>query len=112
MKSIIMPLFALFALIYVAEGRAQNQKPDTPSTAVYAATSFRFAGVPWGSDVATVKRVMAESHLTFTKLDDDGDLHFQGNVLNQKSDVIVLMSKDAGAVKVMVNLLRGLRTIS
>jgi hypothetical protein len=69
-----------------------------------AAQEYRFADIPWGSDGATVKRLMAAQALVLEKADSDGDYSFKGQLAGYDASVWALMAKDT-LVKVQVILL-------
>jgi hypothetical protein len=69
-----------------------------------AAQDYRFANIPWGSDGATVKRLMVAQDFVLEKADSDGDYLFKGHLAGYDASVWALMAKDA-LVKVDIILL-------
>jgi hypothetical protein len=69
-----------------------------------AAQDYRFASIPWGSDGATVKRLMVAQEFVLEKADSDGDYLFKGHLAGYDASVWALMAKDA-LVKVDIILL-------
>src|SRR6185437_982898 len=67
------------------------------------AQTYQFAGIPWGSNGASVKRLMAAQSLQFVQVDSDGDYRFEGSLAGYKAVVFALMANGSLA-KVSITL--------
>jgi hypothetical protein len=72
------------------------------TTAAFAEVRM-FANVPWGSDLGTVKSRLEAANFQVTKIDEDGDPHFEGMLFAQKVAGFVIFA-NGGAAKVFVRL--------
>lgn len=83
-----------------AETRVVGQdQPFTPAVAV----SYTYAGLPWGSGADTIKKAFRTVGLSFSKIDNDGDLNFLGQQLGYTAAGMALMARGR-LLKVAVNL--------
>ena len=74
------------------------------TTTAVNAQRITYAGIPWGSDVATVKNKMVAAGFTFDKTDSDGDLEFRnGIVLDTKTAAFAMFHK-GGLAKIQINM--------
>ena len=66
------------------------------------AQSYTFAGTSWGDNINTTKEHITEAGFEFTELDDDGDLSFDGTVMDYPSRVYAMFTPKKKLVKVSV----------
>jgi hypothetical protein len=72
-------------------------------TTPLAAQGYRFANIPWGSNGATIKQLLADQGLNFVEVDTDGDYKFKGTLTGYEAVVWGLMSNN-GVAKFSVTL--------
>ncbi|HEX3159922.1 MAG TPA: hypothetical protein VHQ45_15495 [Gemmatimonadaceae bacterium] len=63
-----------------------------------------FAGLRFGQGVAQVKSTLAGRGYAFEKVDEDGDLHFNGTIQDQRAIVFAMMQADGTLGRVQVSL--------
>jgi hypothetical protein len=73
-----------------------------PSLMVAQQRSLTFASIPWGAGAAAVKQGMSQQGLTFTKIDEDGDLNFKGTLVGYSATAIALLNPAGQLVKTIV----------
>lgn len=66
------------------------------------AQSYTFAGTSWGDNIATTKEHITDAGFEFTELDDDGDLSFDGTVMDYPSRVYAMFTPKKRLAKVSV----------
>jgi hypothetical protein len=93
-----LPLLAVaFALaVPFSDVRAQTAgNSPAPGGAALSSRNtggFHFAGIPWGSDSATVKAALAREGLRYVAADSVGDLSFVGRVIDREATAIAWMA--------------------
>ena len=68
-----------------------------------AAQGYRFANIPWGSNGAAIKQLLADQGMNFVEVDTDGDYKFKGTLSGYEAVVWGLMSS-SGVAKFSVTL--------
>ena len=68
-----------------------------------AAQGYRFANIPWGSNGAAIKQLLADQGMNFVEVDTDGDYKFKGTLSGYEAVVWCLMSS-SGVAKFSVTL--------
>ncbi len=68
-----------------------------------AAQGYRFANIPWGSNAATLKQLLADQGLNFVEVDSEGDYKFKGSLYGYDAVLWGLMS-NAGVAKFSITL--------
>jgi hypothetical protein len=68
------------------------------------AQAYSFAGTSWGDNIATTKTHITDAGFEFIKLDDDGDLSFDGTVRDFSSRVYAIFTPKQELVKVTVQI--------
>ena len=66
------------------------------------AQTYTFAGTSWGDNIATTKEHITGAGFEFLELDDDGDLSFDGTVMDYPSRVYAMFTPKKRLVKVSV----------
>lgn len=67
-----------------------------------AGTEIAFADVPWGSSAATITARMLERGFKLVRIDQDGDLQFNGTIDGEPAGVVAIRTSDDKLVKWMV----------
>ena len=71
----------------------------------HAATEIAFADIAWGSAGEIVKARMLEHGFTFVRVDQEGDLQFNGTINGEPAGVVALQNGDGRLVKWLVTIL-------
>ena len=66
---------------------------------------YTFGNIPWGANRAAVTEAMRQTGLKFSKVDEDGDLLFQGNLNGYDARVWALMTPTDQLSKTGVTLI-------
>ena len=73
-----------------------------PSLMVAQQQRYSFANIPWGASAEVVRQGMSEQGLTFTRVDEDGDLNFKGTLVGYSAGAVALMNPAGQLVKTIV----------